>query len=55
MMRWVGIVTVMGQNRTGKGRHGKPRNRWENIINMNLKQIGWDGINCIYLTPDREK
>jgi hypothetical protein len=22
---------------------------------MHLKQIGWDGINCIYLTPDREK
>jgi len=55
MMRWVGIVTVMGQNRTGKGPHGKPRNRWENIIKMYLKQIGWDGIKCIYLTPDREK
>jgi len=43
------------QNRTGMGPHGKPRNRWENIINTYLKQIGWDGINCIYLTPDREK
>jgi hypothetical protein len=55
MMRWVGIVTVIGQNRTGKRPHGKPRNRWENIINMNLKQTGWNGINCIYLTPNREK
>jgi hypothetical protein len=30
------------QNRTTP--HGKPKNRRDNITNMNLKQIGWDGM-----------
>jgi hypothetical protein len=44
----------LGEKPEGKRPLGKPRNRWD-ITNMNLKQIGWVGMNCIYLNPDRDK
>jgi hypothetical protein len=64
-MRWVGIVAVMGRNRNlctvlvgkpeGKRSLGRLRCRWEDIIQMNLKQIGWEGMECVYLAQDRDK
>jgi hypothetical protein len=29
----------------GKRLHGKPRNRWEDNIKMDLKEIGWEAWN----------
>jgi hypothetical protein len=45
----------LGEKPEGKRTLGKPRNRLDNITNMNLKHIGWDGINFIYLNLDRNK
>ena len=28
-----------------KGPLGIPRHRWENNVKMDLKEIGWDGVN----------
>ena len=28
---------------------GKPRHRWEDNIKMNHPDIGWEGVDCIYL------
>ena len=41
--------------RVGKGQFGRSRDRWECNIKRNLKQIGWGGIDWIYLDQDREK
>jgi hypothetical protein len=33
----------------GKRTLGRPRCRWVNYIKMNLREIGWDGMNWINL------
>jgi hypothetical protein len=37
----------------GKRPLGRPRSRWEDNIKMDLKEIGWGGMNWIHLTQDR--
>jgi hypothetical protein len=37
----------------GKKPLGRPRRRWEDNINMDLREIGIDGANWIRLTQDR--
>jgi hypothetical protein len=56
----VGHVTRMGEGRgvlvgrpKGKRLLGRPRCRWENNINMVLRETGIDGENCIQLAQDR--
>jgi len=38
-----------------KGPTGRTRCRWENNIEMELKEIRWKGMNWIQLAPDRDK
>jgi hypothetical protein len=33
----------------------RPRHRWVNNIKMDLREIGWDGMDWIDLTQDRAK
>jgi hypothetical protein len=33
---------------------GRPRRRWEENIKMDLRKIGWDGMDWIDLAQDRE-
>jgi hypothetical protein len=64
-MRWAGHVARMGEERNvyrilvgkpeGKRPLGKPRRRWENIITMDLREIGWGGMDCIDLAQDRDQ
>jgi hypothetical protein len=44
---------LMG-NPEGKTPLGRPRRRWVDNIKMDLKEIGWDGVNCLDLAQDRE-
>jgi len=30
------------------------RHRWENNINMDIREIGWGGVDWIHLTQDRD-
>jgi hypothetical protein len=58
-MRWAGHAARMGAKRNayrilvgileGKILLVKPRRRWVGKIKMDLKEIRWDGIDCIYL------
>jgi hypothetical protein len=32
----------------------RPRCRWENHIRINLREIGWEGVNWIHLAQDRD-
>jgi hypothetical protein len=35
---------ILVGNPEGKGPLGRPRRRWENNIKMDIKEIGWDGM-----------
>jgi hypothetical protein len=58
-MRWAGYVAHMGEGRgvyrvlvgrrEGKIPLGRPRHRWEDNIKMDLREIGIDEANWIYL------
>jgi hypothetical protein len=58
-MRWAGHVALMGEGRgayrvlvgrpKGKRPLGRPRHRWEYNIKMDLREIGINGVNWIWL------
>jgi hypothetical protein len=64
-MRWMGHVARIGEKRkvyrllVGKpeGRRplGRPRCRWVDHMRMDLRDIGWGGVDCIGVAQDRDK
>jgi hypothetical protein len=64
-MRWAGQTARMGEGRNvyrvlvgkpeGKRRLERPRRRWEDGIKMNLREIGWEGVEWIHLAQDRDR
>jgi hypothetical protein len=34
---------------------GRPRRKWVNNIKMDLRQIGWDGVDWIDMALDRDQ
>jgi hypothetical protein len=62
-LSWAGHVAYMGEGRSvyrvsvgkpeGKRPVGRPRRRWEDIIKLDLREIGIDGENWIRLAQDR--
>jgi hypothetical protein len=64
-MRWTGHAARMGEHRNayrifvGKPEEKRPvgrsRRRWVNNIKMNLREIGWDGMDWIDLAQDRDQ
>jgi hypothetical protein len=34
---------------------GRPRRRWVDNIKINIKEIGWDGMDWMDLTEDRDQ
>jgi len=40
--------------RSGKIPLGRPRPRWEDSIRMDLREIGWEGVDWIHLAQDRD-
>jgi len=39
----------------GKRPLGRPVQRWEHNIRMDLREIGWGGVNWMHLAQDRDK
>jgi hypothetical protein len=39
----------------GKRPLGRPRRRWVDNIKMNLREIGWDGVDWIDMAQDRDQ
>jgi hypothetical protein len=39
----------------GKRPLGRPRCRWVDNIRMDLGEIGWDGVDWIYVAQDRDQ
>jgi hypothetical protein len=64
-MRWAGLVARMGEVRKvhkvlvgkpeGKRPLGRPRRRWEDEIRMDLREIGFGGVDWIRLAQDRDR
>jgi hypothetical protein len=62
-MRWEGHVARMGEGRgvyrvlvgqsEGKTPLGRPTRRWEDNVNLDVREIGIDGANWIQLAQDR--
>jgi hypothetical protein len=58
-MKWMGHIACMGEMRNaysifvgkpeGKRPLGSPRHRWEDNISVDLRKIGWEGVDCIHL------
>jgi hypothetical protein len=64
-MRWAGHVARIGEKRNayrilvgkpeGKRPQGRPRRRWVGNIKMDLREIGWDGVDWIVMSQDRDQ
>jgi hypothetical protein len=64
-MRWAGHVARMGGGRNvyrvlvgkpeGKRPLERPRRRWEDGIKMDLREIGWGGVEWIHLAQGRDR
>jgi len=64
-MRWAGRVARMGEDRgvhrvlvgkpEGKRPLGRPRHRWEDIIKMDLQEVGGGSGDWMKLTQDRDR
>jgi hypothetical protein len=39
----------------GKRPRRRPRSRWQNNIRMDLREIGWEGVDWMNLTEDRDQ
>jgi hypothetical protein len=46
---------ILVGKKEGKRPLGRPRRRWVDNIKINLKQIGWDGMDWIKVTQDRDQ
>jgi hypothetical protein len=47
--------TILMRKSEGKRSLGNTRQKWVDNIKMRLREIGWDGMNWIDLTQDRDK
>jgi hypothetical protein len=63
-MRWAGDVARMGEENAcrvvvgkleGKRPPGRPRSRREDNIKMDLREMGWSGLDWIDLAQDRDR
>jgi hypothetical protein len=64
-LRWAGHVACMEEKRSAyralvgkpEGRRplGRPMHKWEDNIKMDLRQVGWGGMDWISLAQDRDR
>jgi hypothetical protein len=64
-VRWAGHVARIGEKRNayrilvgkpeGMRQLGRRRRRWVDNIKMDLREIGWDGVDWIDMAQDRDQ
>jgi hypothetical protein len=47
------VYKILVRKPEGKRPLGRARRRWKNNIAMDLREIGWKGVDWIHLTQDR--
>ena len=55
MEELTGVYRVMVGKSEGKRPLGRPRHRWENIINIHLQGRGQEDMDLIHVAQDRDK
>jgi hypothetical protein len=46
---------ILVRNPGGRRPQGRPRHRWVNNIEIDLRENGWDGMDWIELAQDRDQ
>jgi hypothetical protein len=46
---------ILVENPEGKRPLGRPRPRWVHTIKMDLRETGWDGVDFIDMSQDRNQ
>jgi hypothetical protein len=46
---------LLSQNLKGKRPFGRPRRRWEDNIRMDLREEGWEGVDWMHMTEDKDQ
>jgi hypothetical protein len=46
--------TILARKPEGNRPLGRPRRRWVDNIKMDLREIGWDGVDWIDMAQDRD-
>jgi hypothetical protein len=64
-VKWAEHIARMGDKKNtykilvgkpeGKSPLGRPRRRWVNGVNIDLREIGWGGMDWIDLAQDRDQ
>jgi hypothetical protein len=49
------VYKVLVGKPEGKRPLGRPRRRWEDMVRMDLKEIGLEGVDWIRLAQDRDR
>jgi hypothetical protein len=49
------VYRVLVGKAEGKRPLGRPRRRWEHGIKMDVREIGWGGVEWIHLAQDRDR
>jgi hypothetical protein len=62
-MRWVGLVAhtremenvckILVEEPEGKRSVGRPRRRWEDNFEMELREVSLEGVDWVHLTQDK--
>jgi hypothetical protein len=50
-----GAYRILVGRPEGRRPLGRPRHRWEDSIKMDLREVGWEGMNWIELAEDRDR
>jgi hypothetical protein len=51
----INAYKIVGGKPEGKTPLGRPRRGWKENITMNLREMGLEGVDWIYLTQDRDR
>jgi hypothetical protein len=46
---------VLVRKSEGKRPLGRPRYKWGNDVRMDLREIGWEGVDWMHLAQDRDQ
>jgi hypothetical protein len=50
-----GAFRILVRRPEGRLPLGRPRRRWEDNIKMDIREVGWEGMDWIELAQDRDR